>query len=209
MDKATVWDHAITERYALLRHLETLTPAQWEAQSLCAAWRVRDVAGHVIGGPQLDWPAALRLFREFRRGYNGAIEHEGIRRGSVPIEQILEQFHEFAGVRKGPVVVTHLEPLIDAIVHTQDILRPLGIEHSPDPEAAAVAADRARFLAPLLGGLRHLRTMRLVATDCDWARGRGEEVHAPMLELLMICTGREPAHDRLRGGDAAGQPGPP
>lgn len=203
MDKATVWDHTITERYALLRHLETLTPAQWEARSLCAAWRVRDVAGHLIGGPQLDLPATLRFLPEFRRGYNGAIKHDGIRRGSVPIEQILEQFHEFAGLRRGPVMVSHLEPLIDAIVHTQDILRPLGLEHSPDPEAAAVAADRARLLAPLLGGLRHLRTVRLVATDCDWDRGRGEEVRGPMLELLMICMGREPAHDRLTGRAAA------
>ncbi|MET0954878.1 MAG: maleylpyruvate isomerase N-terminal domain-containing protein, partial [Cryobacterium sp.] len=26
--------------------LATLTPEQWESQSLCAGWRVRDVAGH-------------------------------------------------------------------------------------------------------------------------------------------------------------------
>ena len=28
--------------------LATLTPGQWEAPSLCAGWRVRDVVAHVI-----------------------------------------------------------------------------------------------------------------------------------------------------------------
>lgn len=47
-DGMTALDDVIrTERAALISLLETLTPAQWATPSLCAGWRVQDVAGHL------------------------------------------------------------------------------------------------------------------------------------------------------------------
>ena len=43
-----VWPDVHQERQALLELLETLTPEQWDAPSLCAEWRVRDVVGHMV-----------------------------------------------------------------------------------------------------------------------------------------------------------------
>ena len=83
--------------------------------------------------------------------------------------EILAQYDEWAEVPKGPLTVTHLEPLIDAIVHTQDIVRPLGRTVEAPPEAAAVAADRVRTLAYLFGTRRLFSEVRMVATDTDWA----------------------------------------
>lgn len=42
-----VWDAIRAERDGLLAMLATLTPAQWDVPSLCAAWRVRDVVAHL------------------------------------------------------------------------------------------------------------------------------------------------------------------
>ena len=42
------WTDVHQERQALLEYLETLTPEQWDAPSLCAEWRVRDVVGHTV-----------------------------------------------------------------------------------------------------------------------------------------------------------------
>ena len=39
---------------------------------------------------------------------------------------------------------------------------------------------------------RRLAGRRLVATDADWAVGEGEEVRAPVADLLLLVTGREP-----------------
>jgi uncharacterized protein (TIGR03083 family) len=94
-----------------------------------------------------------------------------------------------------------LEPLIDVLVHTQDVVRPLGRRHDVPPAAAAAAADRARSATAsrVLGSHHLVRSVRMVATDADWDRGRGPVVEGPMLELLMLCAGRQPDHAELKG----------
>ncbi len=49
---------ARAERGDLIELLATLTPAQWDAPSLCAGWRVRDVVAHVFSYDELG-PAGL------------------------------------------------------------------------------------------------------------------------------------------------------
>ena len=41
------WGAVRTMRLAVADLLETLAPREWDAPSLCAGWRVRDVAGHL------------------------------------------------------------------------------------------------------------------------------------------------------------------
>ena len=43
-----MWDMIAAERRRLADDLERLTAEQWETQSQCAAWTVRQVAAHVI-----------------------------------------------------------------------------------------------------------------------------------------------------------------
>ncbi len=193
MERDEVWQHTIDQRLALRDVLRDLSPEEWDQPSLCAGWRVRDVAGHVISGPQLGLVNTVKVMGGVWRGYNGMILRDGQRRGSAPVADILAQYDEWAEVRKGPLTVTHVEPLIDAIVHTQDIVRPLGRTVAAPPEAAAVAADRVRALAPLFGTRHLFSELRMVATDTDWVRGTGRELRAPMIELLMMSTGRPTA----------------
>ena len=190
MERDEVWGHTTGQRVALREVLRDLTPEEWEHPSLCAGWRVRDTAAHLIGGPQLGWGPSLRAMTGLWRGYNRMILLDGRRRGSVPVAEILAQYDEWAEVRRAPAVVTHVEALVDAIVHTQDVVRPLGRTVAVSPEAAAVAADRVRLMGVLFGTRRLLSRVRMVATDTDWARGSGPEVRAPMLDLLMMSAGR-------------------
>ena len=190
MERDEVWKHTVDQRVALREVLRDLTAEEWEQPSLCEGWRVRDVAAHVISAPQLGLVNTIRAMGGMWRGYNGMILRDGRRRGSVPVADILAQYDEWAEVPKGPLTVTHVEPLIDAIVHTQDIVRPLGRTVQAPPEAAAVAADRVRTLAYLFGTRRLFSEVRMVATDTAWTRGTGRELRAPMTELLMLCTGR-------------------
>lgn len=200
MDRETVWDVIVAERVALRDQLRSLRPEEWDHPSLCAGWRVRDVAAHVISSPQLTWGPTLRAMGALWRGYNRAILLDGQRRGSVPVTQILDQYERWAEVRRGPVTVTHVEPLVDVLVHTQDMLRPLGRTHPMPPEAAGVAADRCRLLAPLFGTTALVRGVRMRATDAGWVRGsRGPLVEGPMAELLMLCAGRRADRELLSG----------
>lgn len=153
-----------------------------------------DVAAHVISTPGIGWREVLRMTPLMLKGYNRAIFELTKQQGLAAPEAILADYERYDGSRHHVPTTTHVEPLIDALVHTQDALRPLGIEHAMPVDAAAFAADRARLLAPFFGTARGLRGLRLVASDADWVRGRGDRVvEAPMQELLMFVTGREAA----------------
>ncbi len=193
-----VWDHIHAERAALAGHLASLTPEQWQRETLCAGWTVLDTAAHVIANPQLRARHVLAMAgRNLGRGYNSMIDREVRRwaRDQTP-ERVLADFATYADSTRHVLLTTSVEPLLDVLVHTQDMLRPLGIRHEMAPEAAAVAADRARLLGIAMGW-RRARGLRLVATDTDWVRGDGPVVEGPMAELLLLCTGREPDRSLL------------
>ncbi len=193
MDRDTLWGHIHHERNALAATLRTLTPEQWQHPSLCEGWTVKDVAAHVISTPQLSFGRTMGLFaRNLGRGYNTMIFHETKRMSdSQSTDEILADFETYATSRRKVATTTTVEPLIDALVHHQDIVRPLGLRHDMDSTAAAVAADRVRLIAPLMGTRRAIRGVRMVATDVDWERGQGSRDQGPMQELLMLCAGRE------------------
>jgi hypothetical protein len=57
-------------------------------------------------------------------------------------EEIVARLRSFLGARRRVAFITDLEPLIDILVHNQDIARPFGVDHPIPPHAAAAAADR-------------------------------------------------------------------
>ena len=61
----TMWSALEQERLGLASLLEELTPEQWETPSLCALWRVRDVAAHVAMTPTA--PTTSTLLRQLAR----------------------------------------------------------------------------------------------------------------------------------------------
>jgi uncharacterized protein (TIGR03083 family) len=193
MDRDALWGHIHLERATLAETLRTLTPEQWRHDSLCEGWSVKDVAAHIISTPQMGFGRTMGVFaRNLGRGYNTMIFRETKRISErQTTEQIIADFDTFATSRRKVATTTTIEPLIDALVHHQDIVRPLGLRHDMDPAAASVAADRVRMLSPLMGTRRFVKGVRMVATDVDWARGQGRVVEGPMQELLMLCTGRE------------------
>ncbi|WP_165807012.1 maleylpyruvate isomerase family mycothiol-dependent enzyme [Nocardioides currus] len=201
MDKQQLWAHVHAERAALATTLARLDDEQWQRPSLCAGWTVKDVAAHVIAHPQTGWG---QLSGMAVRNYNAMILREVRRLGerSTP-ESILADFATHAGSTRKVPVTTVLEPLIDALVHHQDIVRPLGLERAMAPEAAAAAADRARSLAFLSGSREIVRSTRMVATDIAWERGRGPTIAGPVQELLMVCMGRARVATDLTGDGVA------
>jgi uncharacterized protein (TIGR03083 family) len=203
MDRDILWQHVDREREALADTLASLSEQQWQAASLCAGWTVENVAVHVVTGPQIRLREMPAMFGRGRFSYDRSIAADAVRRTAEwERPAIVSTLRSYSRRRARPTVVTPTETLIDALVHHQDILRPLGRRHSPAPEAAAVAADRSRLLAPLVGSTRIVRSVRMVATDLDWSRGRGPVVEGAMLELLMLCAGRASAARDLAGAGA-------
>jgi uncharacterized protein (TIGR03083 family) len=162
---------------------------------------VRDVAAHIISSPQASLigmlPAAVRARGRFHR----LTDQEARRLGARPPAEIVADYRRFDGSRRHPSGTSVLDPLLDVLVHTQDIVVPLGLTHSMPPDAARIAAERVRGLPGFFFPLgRLVKGVRLEATDVAWTAGSGPTVRGPMEALLLLMTGRRTAAlPRLEG----------
>jgi uncharacterized protein (TIGR03083 family) len=190
MDTDEVWRHIDQQRSELADLMEDFTPEEWETPSLCTGWRVRDVAAHLTLAQSTlveVLPAALRA----RGSFNRMIRDSAIRQARRPVEDYPVLLRAMVGSRRTAPFVSDLEPLIDQLVHGQDMTRALGRERTMPTDAAAAAAQRAWSMGFPFGARRRLRGYRLVATDCDWRAGDGTVIEAPIAELLLLVTGRD------------------
>lgn len=183
------WRIVDAERASLADLLEGLTPAEWEKRTACGDWRVRDVAAHLTLAPRFSYGDLVRDWVRARGNMDRLIHDTAVREAARPVGEIVSNLRGIVGSRRLAPTTTPREPLLDILVHGQDIVLALGRTRAMPPAAARDAADRVwtmRFpLRPW-----PLPKARLVATDIEWTRGEGEEVRAPIAALLMRLTGR-------------------
>lgn len=205
MDEDAVWAAIDTERTALAHLLESLSGPEWSAPSLCDGWRVRDVAAQ-LALAHMGPAQAVRDLARARGSLDRMVCDTARRHASASPEQLVAEIRSMVGSRRSAPMVTALEPLIDVLVHTQDIALPLGRWRGMPVDAAATAATRVwTYRWPLsrtFGARSRLRGLQLVATDVDWSAGEGARVEGPIEALLLVVTGRTAAVDRLSGPGA-------
>jgi hypothetical protein len=95
-----------------------------------------------------------------------------------------------AGSRKRVPGTSVQQPLIELLVHGQDITVPLGIDWPMPLDAAREAAQKLSGMTFPLNGQQRLAGVRLVATDAEFAAGEGREVQVPIGDIVMILAGR-------------------
>jgi uncharacterized protein (TIGR03083 family) len=193
------WPLIRAERVALIADLENLTDAQWSAQSLCSAWTVRDVVAHMTTTAKMT-PG--RFFGKFAgTGFQfNAMNDKGVKEelGATPADT-LAAFTAVLDRTTGPP--GPIDAMVgEAVIHTQDIRRPLGIAHTFQPEALTLVGDFVIRGNLLLGGKRRSTGLGLTASDVDWTRGSGPEVNGPLASIILALTGRRAALADL-GGD--------
>ncbi|MUN64334.1 maleylpyruvate isomerase family mycothiol-dependent enzyme [Kocuria sediminis] len=199
MDRDAIWDAVHRERSALADLLETLSPQEWDHPTLCPGWAVRDVAAHVISSAQYGPADLVRALWRGRGDFDRAMYLDARDRGRRPAAEIVADYRRLDGSRRHPPGTSIREPLLDVLVHTQDIALPLGRRHAMPPEAARAAAERVWSMPFPFRARRRLRGLALVATDTAWRAGEGSEVRGSTEALLLLLTGRTAALDRLEG----------
>ena len=118
------------------------------------------------------------------------IHDAALRTGPLAPEECSRRIRAMVGSRRTAPFVTPTEPLLDVLVHGQDIAVPLGRERPVPPVPAATAAQRAWDMGFPFRARRRLRGFRLTATDTDWTVGAGLPVEGPIAALLLLVTGR-------------------
>lgn len=199
MNEDAVWGVIGAERRSLADLLEGLDPSALATPSLCEAWTVLGVGAHLTLSPlsrpsdvlSAYWRARGRFDRAVALATEGVLDH--------PVEQVVRDLRRTATMRSHPLGTTYREPLIDALVHGQDIAVPLGIEREMPVDAAAFAARRVwRAIFPFFPQ-RRLAGLELVAVDSDLRLGHGAPVRGRAQDLLLLLTGRYARVDRLTG----------
>ncbi|SFE67482.1 maleylpyruvate isomerase family mycothiol-dependent enzyme [Blastococcus tunisiensis] len=212
MTEDAVWAAIDRERLELADLLDDLTDDEWGRPSLCSGWRIGDVAAH-LALARTGWGRAAVDLARARGNVDRMIRDSAVRHASLPRRHITQQIRSMAGSRRHAPAVTPLEPLLDVLVHGQDIAVPLGRVRTMPPDSATVAAARVWTmgwpLSTAFHARRRLRGLRLVATDTGWTAGDGAVVEGPVEALLLLLTGRTAWLHRLSGPgvDSLGAPG--
>jgi uncharacterized protein (TIGR03083 family) len=189
---------AQAEREEFATLLEGLCAEQWDSPTLCEKWRVRDVVAHVIGYDPLRRAELLRRMAKgliTRGGANAVGVAEYAR---TPPEELIALMREYTVPHGLTAGFGGKIALTDGMIHQQDIRRPLGIPRDIPAESLRTALDFTTW-APRLRGALRTRGVRLVATDVDWAYGKGPEVRGSGEAVLMAMAGRRVALDDLDG----------
>lgn len=184
------WSAVRTVRLAVAAMLDSLSPGEWDAASLCEGWRVRDVAGHLALVPTVTTWQMLAAAPRARFDPNRINTLLALRAGSAPTFQIVQELRNHADDRTTAKALDSRNALFDAIVHGQDISIPLGRTLPVPVDFTRRALDRVWAMGWPFDAQRRLAGRTLTATDTDWTVGSGPEVTGSALSLLLLLTGR-------------------
>ena len=122
---------------------EQLTGEQWETPSLCAGWRVRDVAAHIAMVPTAPGLLAMARGAAAAHGNFNRLNHDlAVRHARRPTADIVAELRDEADSRRLPSVTNVANLGFDILVHGQDIAIPLGVTRPMPTDAAAAGAAR-------------------------------------------------------------------
>jgi uncharacterized protein (TIGR03083 family) len=200
-----VYDLIAAERRRAAELFESLDEAQLATRSLCSAWTVRDMAGHVVVPFSYSTPALLLGLLKARGSFHRFNARAAVEQGRRPLPELVATLRDKATSRWTPPGHPPEAPLTDIAVHTRDVARPLGLAACAPPEVwrhvlgflVTPVAHRAFTPKGRIDGLR------LRATDLDWSYGEGAEVAGPAEALAMSLVGRTVALDDLTGEGVA------
>jgi uncharacterized protein (TIGR03083 family) len=182
------------ERERLVALLTDIDPEQWDAPSLCAGWRVREVVAHITfpfrTGP-LRFLAGLAAARfSFNRYSDTAARRDASR---MSADELLGSLRDNIRHPWQPPRGGQAGALSHDVIHGLDITEPLGLPAAPPDRVAIVLANtdtNARSLAYFGVDLTG-HTLR--ATDADVELGTGDNiVDLRAKDILLTVTGRLP-----------------
>jgi len=196
--KTDLWSLIHEQRQKVGDMLSTLNDQQWDTASLCAGWRVRDVAAHNIE-THLMTPGRF-ISQYLGSGFRfDAMSQKGVdRHRTEPTSELLVQFRETAKRSTSPPGPL-MAMLGEVVIHGEDMARPVGKRIDTSPATLIATLDYAHRTQPLLHGKARSAGLKLRATDVDWTAGEGPEVAGPASSIILAVTGRSAGLGDLTG----------
>ncbi|MFI0778924.1 maleylpyruvate isomerase family mycothiol-dependent enzyme [Streptomyces sp. NPDC021212] len=196
-------DAIAAERRELADLLDTLTPAQWDAPSLCAGWRAREVAAHMSQGFRYPLPQTLLELLKARGSLHRMTDRLArADAATASTDQLSAYLRDNAHHPWKPPVGGITAALGHDVIHGLDITVALGLDRRVPEDRVralldAVNARTLKFFGADLTGVQ------LRATDLDWSYGTGAPVTAAAQDLLLLAYGRKLPPGHLHGDPGA------
>ncbi|MFE5210667.1 maleylpyruvate isomerase family mycothiol-dependent enzyme [Streptomyces sp. NPDC056600] len=193
-----IWPLVHAERAALAADLAELSDEQWETPSLCTGLTVRQVLAHLTAGASLTparWLAGvIRCRFDFDKQVAVRLAEQ---LGASPAETHQRFRAVVPSTTKPPLPVIAM--LGEALVHAEDIRRPLGIARDHPIEVVTRVAEYYQGSDIVVVAKGRIGGLRLVANDGPFSTGTGPLVSGTTLALTMAMTGRRSYLDDLEG----------
>ncbi|MFF3841514.1 maleylpyruvate isomerase family mycothiol-dependent enzyme [Streptomyces sp. NPDC001930] len=187
------------ERRELADLFDSLSTEQWNEGSLCAGWRVREVAAHMSMGFRLSLPATLGELVKARGNLHRMTDRVARRDAAAHSTTALAAFlRENADHPWTPPVGGSAAALGHDVVHGLDITVALGLDRRVPEDRLRILLDQIRPSSLRFFGA-DLDAVRLCAEDLDWSYGSGTPVSGTAQDLLLLAYGRRLPAGRLRG----------
>ncbi|GFE12279.1 hypothetical protein Sgleb_03260 [Streptomyces glebosus] len=187
------------ERRELAAMLDGLSAGQWDAPTLCAGWRVREVVAHMSMGFRYSLPKTVAELVRAGGNLHRMTDRCARRDAAAASTSELAGFlREHAHHPWKPPVGGIAAALGHDVVHGLDITVALGLDRR-------VPEDRVRLLLEKItpGTARFfgadLRGIQLRADDLDWSFGTGTPLYGSAQDLLLVAYGRKLPPGRLHG----------
>lgn len=194
-----MWPSTLEARRSLISTFENLEGDQWEVESLCDGWTVREVLAHLVLAARPPGRRYVSAVLKARGNFDAANHRLAIEDGRRPPAELLSQYRQVADHRFAPPGWPAAAPLSDIVLHSLDVRIPLEVEQQVPPN----------HYEPVLGLLfrrvgRSFTSpgrpqVRWVADDHGWSHGDGPEVRGTMENLALTAAGRSARVGQLEG----------
>jgi uncharacterized protein (TIGR03083 family) len=191
------------ERQDLADLLSKLPEQAWDAATLCAGWRVRELVAHVT--MPFRYGTARFLAEMLRSGGRfNAMADRCARRDAVriPAARLLAALKDNVANPWKPPGGGLTGALTHDVVHGLDVIVPLGIPRRVPEERLRIVLDAVTDARALKHFGADLAGVELRAVDLGWSFGSGEQVSGAAQDLLLVVCGRKVPHGRLNGAPA-------
>ncbi|MGH3860226.1 maleylpyruvate isomerase family mycothiol-dependent enzyme [Actinokineospora sp.] len=197
-----IWPLVHAERVALSADLADLTDRQWATRSLSADLTVREVLAHLTAAASLTpvrWLAGvIRCRFDFDKQVAMRLAQH---LGATPADTLARFRQVVISTTKPPLPVVAM--LGEAVVHGEDIRRPLGVRRDYPVATLTRLADYYQGSDLVVLAKGRIGGLRLVAADGPFATGSGPLVSGATLALIMAMTGRTLYCEELDGDGVA------
>jgi uncharacterized protein (TIGR03083 family) len=200
--EAEIHARTAANRRLLADFFDGLDEDQLRTRSLCDAWTVREILGHLVMPLAAGLSGFLVQVARARGSIDRASEATARQLARRPLSDLTTLLRDKADHHGKAPGMGPMGQFADGCVHLRDCARPLGL---PDDVGIAdwrMVLDWLPSGVPGLVPKSRVEGLRLVATDQQWSWGAGERVAGRSEALAMALSGRPMAIADLDGPGA-------